>query len=68
MVDQAVVQQQVGGIGERQQAVGRWGGDQHLAQALQGAAAVAFGPPEQSRLVVELPAGDGGLRSHVKGC
>lgn len=65
MGGQAVVQQQVGSVGEDQVAMGGRGRVQRLAQALQGAAAVAFGPPEESRLVVDLPAWDcGGL--HVQ--
>lgn len=59
-----MVQQQVSGVGEGQVAVGRRSRAQHLAQALQGTAAVAFGSPEQSRLIVDLPAGDSGL--HVQ--
>lgn len=57
------MQQQVSGVGEDQVAVGGRGRVQRLAQALQGAAAVAFGPPEESRFIVDLPAWDrGGLR------
>lgn len=46
MGGQAMVEQQISSIGEGQVAVGRRGRDHHLAQALQGTAAVAFGPPE----------------------
>lgn len=53
---QAVVYQQVSCIVKRQVAVGRRGRAQRLAQTLQGTAAVACGPPEQSGLVVDLPA------------
>lgn len=53
---QAVVYQQVSCIVKRQVAVRRRGRAQRLAQTLQGTAAVACGPPEQSGLIVDLPA------------
>lgn len=62
---QAVVEQQVGGVAQGQVAVGRGGRAQPLAQALQGAAGIALGPPEQSSLVVELPARHGGLHEQT---
>ena len=68
MGSQAVVQQQVSSIGEGQLAVGRRGRAQRLAQALQGTAAIAFGPPEQSCLIVDLPAGDSGLYIQTNIC
>lgn len=53
---QAVVHQQVSCIVKRQVAIRRRGRAQRLAQTLQGSAAVAFGPPEKSSLIVDLPA------------